>query len=119
MRFLVAALLLVCGAATALATVALHTYGWGFLLGAAATLVALVALRAGWSTRLAFGIGWVGFIAWVTPARDEGDFAISSGLAGYGLLGLALAVLLYSLATLPRARRGDMDRSESAPRMAP
>jgi hypothetical protein len=106
MRFLVAALLLVAGAVTALATVALHTYGWGFLLGGAATLVALVAVGAGWSTRLAFGIGWVGFIAWVTPTRAEGDFAISSDPAGYGLLVLALAVLVYSVATLPRPRRG-------------
>ncbi len=87
MRFLVAALLLVCGAATALATVALHSYGWGLLLGAAATLVSLVAVGAGWSRRLAFGAGWVGVIAWVTPTRAEGDFAISSDLAGYGLLG--------------------------------
>jgi hypothetical protein len=106
MRFLVAALLLVSGAATALATVALHTYGWGFLLGAAATLAVLIAVGAGWSTRLAFGIGWVGFIAWVTPTRAEGDFAISSDPAGYGLLVLALAVLVYSVATLPRPRRG-------------
>ena len=106
MRFLVAALLLVAGAATALATVALHSYGWGFLLGATATVAALVAVGAGWWTRLAFGIGWVGFVAWVTPARAEGDFAISSDPAGFGLLGLALAVVVYSLATLPRPRRG-------------
>lgn len=106
MRFLVAGLLLVAGAATALATVALHAYGWGFLLGAAATLAALVAVGAGWWTRLAFGLGWVGFIAWVTPARAEGDFAISSDPAGFGLLALALAVIVYSVATLPRPRRG-------------
>ena len=109
MRFLVAALLLVAGAATALATVALHPFGWGFLLGAAATLAALVAVGAGWSTRLAFGIGWVGFIAWVTPTRAEGDFAISSDPAGYGLIALALVILVYSVATLPRPRRGSTE----------
>ncbi len=106
MRLLVAALLLVAGAATALAAVALHPFGWGFLLGAVATLAALVAVGAGWSTRLAFGIGWVGFIAWVTPTRAEGDFAISSDPAGFGLVVLALVVLVYSVATLPRPRRG-------------
>ena len=106
MRVLVAALLLACGAVTALATVALHSYGWGFLLGAAATLVTLVAVGAGWSRRLAFGAGWVGVIAWVTPTRAEGDFAISSDLAGYGLLALTLLVLVYSVVTLPRPRRG-------------
>lgn len=106
MRILVAVLLLMAGAVTALATVALHTYGWGFLLGALATLAALFAVGAGWWTRLPFGLGWVGFVAWVAPTRAEGDFAISSNLAGYGLLALALAVLVYSLVTLPRPRRG-------------
>ena len=109
MRVLVAALLAAAGAGTALATVALHTIGWGFLLGAAATLAALVAVGAGWSTRLAFGIGWVGFIAWVTPTRAEGDFAISSDPAGYGLIALALVILVYSVATLPRPRRGSTE----------
>jgi hypothetical protein len=106
MRALVAALLFVVGAATALATVALHSVGSGFLLGAVATLAALVAVGAGWSTRLAFGLGWVGFVAWVTPSRAEGDFAISSDPAGYGLLALSVVVLVYSVATLPRPRRG-------------
>ena len=109
MRVLVATLLLVCGAATALATVALHSYGWGFLLGTVATLAAMVAVGAGWSRRLAFGAGWVAFIAWVTPARAEGDFAVSSDPAGYGLLALSLAVLVYSVVTLPRPRRGRVE----------
>ena len=108
MRIVVAVLLLVAGAATALATVVLHTIGWGFLLGAVATLAALVAVGPGWWTRLAFGLGWVGFVAWVTPSRAEGDYAISSDLAGYGLLALALVVLVYSVATLPRPRRGGL-----------
>ena len=107
MRILVAALLLVAGAATALATVALHPLGWGFLLGAVATLAALVAVGAGWSTRLAFAVGWVGFVAWVAPSRAEGDFAISSDVAGFGLIALALVVLVYSVVTLPRPRRVD------------
>jgi hypothetical protein len=107
-KVLVAALLLVAGAATALATVALHTYEWGFALGAVATLAGLVAVGPGWWARLAFGLGWVGFVAWVTPTRAEGDFAISANLAGYGLLALALVVLVYALATLPRPRRGGL-----------
>ena len=104
-----AALLVVMGAVTALATVALHTSGWGFLLGAGATLAALVAISAGWWTRLAFGLGWVGFIAWVVPTRAEGDFAISSDPAGFGLIVLALVVLVYSLVTLPQPRRGSAE----------
>jgi hypothetical protein len=108
MRIVVAVLLLAAGAATALATVALHTLGWGFLFGAVATLAALVAVGPGWWTRLAFGLGWVGFIAWVTPTRAEGDYAISSDLAGYGLIAFALVVLIYSVVTLPRPRRGGL-----------
>ena len=115
MRFLVAALLAVAGAVTALATVALHTIGWGFLLGAAPTNAALVAVGAGWWRRLAFGLGFVGFVAWVTPSRAEGDFAIASDLAGYGLLALALVVLVYSVATLPRPRRGSPEESARPP----
>jgi hypothetical protein len=61
---------------------------------------------AGWSTRLAFGLGWVGFVAWVAPERAEGDFAIGSDPAGYGVLALALVVLIFSVASLPRPRRG-------------
>jgi hypothetical protein len=106
MRIVVAVLLLVAGAATALATVALHTLGWGFLLGGVATLAALVAVGPGWWTRLAFGLGWVGFVAWVTPTRAEGDYAISSDLAGYALIAFALVVFVYAVATLPRPRRG-------------
>lgn len=109
MRFVAGGLLFVAGAVTALAMVALHSYGWGFLLGAVATLAALVAVGAGWWRRFAFGLGWVGFIAWVTPARAEGDFAIASDPAGYGLLTLALVVLVYSLVTLPRPRRGGVE----------
>jgi hypothetical protein len=108
MRILVAVLLLVAGAVTALAMVALHTLGWGFVLGAVATLAALVAVGPGWWSRLAFGLGWVGFVVWVTPSRAEGDFAISADLAGYALIAFALVVFIYSVATLPRPRRGGL-----------
>ena len=118
MKVLVAALLLVAGAVTALATVALHTIDWGFLLGAAATMAALVAVGAGWWKRLAFGLGWVGFVVWVTPTRAEGDFAISSDLAGYGLIALAMVVFVYSVATLPRPRRGTPEQSATPPTMS-
>jgi peptidoglycan/LPS O-acetylase OafA/YrhL len=116
-RFLVAALMLVAGAVTALATVVLHALGWGFLLGAAATLAALVAVGRGWSTRLAFGMGWVGFVAWVTPTRAEGDYAISSSPSGFGLIVLAVVVFVYSVGTLPLPRRGVPDETAPPHRM--
>ena len=105
MRVAGAVVLLVAGAVTALATTAVHQLWWGLLLGAAATVAALVALGRGWLTRFPFGLGWTGFVVWVAPARPEGDYAISSDAPGYALLTLALVVLVFSLATLPRPGR--------------
>jgi hypothetical protein len=117
MKVVVAAALLVVGAATALATVAVHQLWWGFLLGTAATVAALLALPRGWWIRTSFGLGWVGFVAWVAAPRSEGDFAISSDAAGYTLLLLALVVLVWSVVTLPRPGRPSPAASEGQPRM--
>jgi len=97
--------LLVAGAATSLATTALHQLWWGLLLGAAATVAALAALGRGWLTRLPFGLGWTVFVAWVAPARAEGDYVISSDAQGIALLALAFVVLAFTLGTLPRPGR--------------
>jgi hypothetical protein len=105
-RFAGAALLVVGGAATALATVLLHQVWWGLLLSVAATVAALVALGRGWLTRLPFALGWVGLAAAVTPQRPEGDYLVGSNTSGYLLLGFALLVLLFAVVTLPRPRRG-------------
>jgi hypothetical protein len=85
--------------------VLLHPLWWGFLLAAAATVTAMVALGRGWLTRLPFALGWVALVAWMAPQRDEGDFVVSSDLAGYALLTLALLVLAFAVTTLPRPRR--------------
>lgn len=105
MKVVAAVALLAAGAATALATVAVHQMWWGLLLGAAATAAALLALPRGWWSRTPFGLGWAFFVAWVAAPRSEGDFAISSDSAGYALLLLALVVLVWSVTTLPRPGR--------------
>ncbi len=105
MRVAGAVVLLVAGAATALATTAVHQHWWGLLLGAVATVVTLVAVGRGWLTRFPFALGWIGFVAWVAPARPEGDYAISSNAQGYALLVLGLVVLVFALVTLPRPGR--------------
>ena len=84
---------------------AVHQQWWGLLLGTAATVATLVALGPGWTTRFPFGLGWTVFLVWVVPPRPEGDYAVSNDAAGLFLLGLAVAVLLYSVATLPRPGR--------------
>lgn len=117
MRVAWALALLAAGAGTALVTVLLHQLWWGLVLGAAATLAVLVAVGRGWWTRLPFGLGWVAFVAWVVPARPEGDYVVSSDPAGYTLLGLALLVLVGSVATLPPPGRGPTRGSAPPPRM--
>lgn len=104
MRVLVAIVLAPAGAATALATVALHQLWWGFLLGSVATAATLWALGGGWTTRLPFGVGWTALVAWVLPPRAEGDYVVGSDPAGYALMAFALLVLGFSIATLPRPR---------------
>lgn len=105
MRLLAAAGLVLAGAVTGLASVAVHERGWWLLLAAAATGTALVALPPGWWSRLAFTLGWTGLVGWLVLPRPEGDYAIGSDPAGYGLIGLGLLILVAGVATLPRPAR--------------
>ena len=104
MRLLAAAGLLLAGAATAVATVALHELWWGFALGVLATVVAVVALPAGWWSRLAFVLGWVLTVGWLSLPRAEGDYLISQDAQGYAVLGVGLVLLVIAIGTLPRPR---------------
>jgi hypothetical protein len=97
--------LVMAGAATGVATVALHEIGWGLALAIAATGAAAVALPPGWSTRLAFVVGWDAMLGWLTVPRAEGDYLISQDWQGYVVLALGLVLLLAGVATLPRPQR--------------
>ena len=103
MRLLVAAGLLVAGALTGIATIALHQLTWGILLAFAATGATAVALPRGWWSRLAFVVGWVVMVGWLAMPRSEGDYLVSSDLAGYAVLGFGVLLLVFSVATLPRS----------------
>ncbi|CAI9409558.1 hypothetical protein [Nocardioides sp. T2.26MG-1] len=109
MRVLAAVGLLAAGAATAVATVALHEISWGIVLALGATAVAVVALPPGWWSRLAFVAGWDAMVAWLTFPRPEGDYLISQDLPGYTVLGAALVLLIVGIATLPRPARRETD----------
>jgi len=104
-RVLAAAGLLLSGAATGVATVALHDLGWGLALALAATAAAVVALPAGWWARLAFVVGWDLMVAWLTFPRPEGDYVISQDAQGYTVLGAGLVLIVVGIATLPRPAR--------------
>ena len=111
MKLLVAVGLLVLGVAAGIATVAVHELSWGLPLGVAATAVTVYALPPGWSTRLAFVVGWVAIVGWLTVPRPEGDYLISQDWPGYTVLVLGLVILVAGIATLPRPRRPEPDAS--------
>ncbi len=118
-RAAAAAGLLVVGAGTALASVAVHQISWGLPLAVAATVVTLVALPPGWWARLPFALAWAGFVGWVVGPRTDGGYAISSDARGYALVGLALLVLVVGIATLPRPTRRTTPAPAREPRTAP
>lgn len=101
-----AAATLVLGAAVAVATVALHQLTWGLLLGVAASAAAVVALPPRWSTRPPFALAYAAVLAAASQTRPEGDYLVPAGTAGYVLLGLALVLLVVSVATQSRPPRG-------------
>ena len=106
MRILAAAGLLLVGAGTGVAAVALHELVWGFVLAAAATAVTVFALPPGW-LRMGFVLGWVAMVGWLTVPKPEGDYLISQDWQGYALLGIGIAILVAGVATLPRPARLD------------
>jgi hypothetical protein len=105
-RLLAAVGLLLAGAATGVATVALHDLWWGLVFGGLATVVAVFALPAGWWSRLAFVVGWDLAVGWLAFPRAEGDYVISENAQGYAVLALGLVILVVGVATLPRPGSG-------------
>jgi hypothetical protein len=105
MRWLAAVGLLLAGAVTGVATIALHDLVWGLVLALAATGAAVAALPAGWWARLAFVVGWDGIVGWLSFPRPEGDYLVSQDVQGYAVLGAALILTILAIATLPRPAR--------------
>ncbi len=114
MRLLVALGLLVVGAGTAVATVAVHQLAWGLPLAVAATLLTVAALPPGWWSRLAFVVGWVAMLGWLSVPRPEGDYLLSTDVRGYLVLGLGLLVLVIGVGTLPRPQGRQADGGSGA-----
>lgn len=114
MRVLLALVLLVAGAASAVAAVAVHGRWWGLALATVAVLATLVALGPGWSTRLPFAVGFVGVVGRLALTRPEGDFVLAADAQGYLFLLLTLVVAGLALATLPRPGR-ERRREDASP----
>jgi len=96
---------LLAGIAAAVATVAVYQWWWGLLLASAASLALQVATPRGWSTRLPLALGYGCTVVLLAVPRGEGDYLVASTTAGYAVLGLALAVLMIAIATLPKPVR--------------
>lgn len=116
-RALLAVPCVLLGVVVAVCAVALHDYAWGLALGLAATAATLVALPAGWWSRLSFALGWVAVLVVVTPERAEGDVVVSGDLDGYLLLGAGIAVFGAGFVGLvaPREAVRDSGQSGTAP----
>lgn len=101
-RLAVAVLLLLVGAATAVASIATHELWWGLPLAASALAATFVWIGRGWLTRLPLALGYAGVVLAAVRTRPEGDYVVASSARGYLLLLLTLLVIVVAVVTLPR-----------------
>lgn len=102
--------LLLVGAVTGVAAVAVHQRWWSLALAVAAVAATMLALPPGWSTRLPFALGLVAVLGLAMTPRGEGDYLIPANARGYALLGVGFLGLLFAITTLPRPRLPRMSR---------
>ena len=102
---------LVLGVVVALGTVAVHrsVFPLGLLLGLGTTFAVVGWLLVSPDRRLtaSYAAGWLVLFVLLLPGRPEGDYAIRQDVPGYALLAIAVLVLGFGLATLPRPGGGD------------
>jgi hypothetical protein len=97
--------LFVLGAASGLASVAVHDKSWPwFLVAVAAPLATAIAAAAG-LLRFVFVAGWFGVLMLAMLGRPEGDYAITDSVRGYALLGDGVLLLVLAVTTFPRPVR--------------
>lgn len=119
MRGLRALALLLVGALSGIAAVALHGRWWGFALATVAVLATLAALGPGWSTRVPFALGFGLVVLRLAVSRPEGDFLIAGDTRGYLVMVLSLVVAAVAVGTLPRPGAGVAPGASAPnPRMA-
>ena len=108
-RLALALALLVAGAALGLAALVVHATAWGLPLGAAAAVAVLVALPPGVATRLPYALGLTGLFVYAAQARPEGDYLVGADPRGYGLLLVAVVVLIGAVVSVPHRRFNAVD----------
>jgi hypothetical protein len=101
----VAPMALFAGIGAAVLTVAVYQWWWGLLLAVGVTLLVVFVAPAGWATRLPFAVGFGGLVLLFAVPRGAGDYLIASTGPGYAVLGTAVVVVTFAIATLPRPGR--------------
>jgi F0F1-type ATP synthase assembly protein I len=94
---------LLVGAWSGILAVAYYDRPWGWFLAVVGLSAAVFALPAG-TLRHGFGVGWLAVLGLAVLGRSEGDWAIVSNAAGWGLIVVALLHLGFLSATLPVRR---------------
>ncbi|MDP9820552.1 DUF6113 family protein [Nocardioides massiliensis] len=95
---------LLIGVVVVVCATAVHRYPLGLLLGIATSIVLLVTIRPGWTTRTAYAAGWLLGGVVLVRERPEGDAWFLGDLSSYALMGVALVMAAVGLATLPPRR---------------
>ncbi|WP_232679754.1 hypothetical protein [Nocardioides sp. R-C-SC26] len=94
----------VAGLVVGAASVVLHGIVLGLVLGVVTTTASVVALPAGWHTRLTFALAWMGTVFIASRPRPEGDYLVGADTSGYLLLVVGFAIVLYASLTVRRHR---------------
>lgn len=107
MRALAAVAVAGLGAASGIATVAVHDRSWAWwVLAVAAPVAAALALPPG-ARRAGFAAGWFALVFVAMLGRPEGDVVVTATPRGYGLLAVGVLLLSVAVVTIPRPRGGD------------
>jgi len=95
------------GAATSLASVAVHAKSWPWLVLAVLTPVVTAYAAHPGLPRNSFVAGWFALLMLAVAGRPEGDYAIIGTVAGYALLLTGLGLLAFAGVTTLIGWRGE------------
>ncbi|MGH3350535.1 MAG: hypothetical protein ACRDPS_07690 [Nocardioides sp.] len=92
---------LLLGLVIGVATVAVHPWWWGLLIGVAASSATLVVLARG-ALRISYAVAWAIVVALAATPRPTGGYAIAGNLDGYVLITWAVLMVIVATATVQK-----------------
>ena len=110
--------IVVGGAGTGIAAVAVHDTAWGWPLAVLAVVAVVAALGQPWPwwARPLFCLPWGATVFALSMPRPDGDVVVSGDARGYGLLLVAVLVALVGVLSAARGRsRADAGEPPPAP----